>query len=142
MTLERNLPKPLIDERTFCFTALHIDCVPSNTLLIRSCSIQNYSTTNCELLRAATSSLSSPLPAPLRLSNSRDPPCCLLRINTVLQCPRSLTPSFTFPTDFECLCSCFIAPRTRSELLCKLQTRYDVERHKIDDVDTHTSRSC
>ena len=123
-----------------CFTAPRIDCVPSNTLLIRNCSIQNYSTTNCKLLRAATSWLSSPLPAPLHSSNSRDPPCCLLIINRVLQCLRSWTPSFTFPTNFKRLCSCFIAPRTHSELLCRLQTGYDLESHVIDDVDTHTSR--
>ena len=102
--------------------------------------MQNCSTSNCELLRAAKSWLSSPLPAPLHSSNSRDPPCRLLRVNRDLQCLRSWTPSFTLPTNFKRLCSCFIAPRTHSEFLCRLQTGYDLESHVIDDVDTHTSR--
>ena len=122
------------------FKSPRIDCVPSNTLLIRSCSMQNCSPSNCELLRAAKSWLSSPLPAPLHSSYSRDPPCRLLRIKKYLQCLRSWTPSFTFPTNFERLRLCFIAPRTQSELLCRLQTGYDLESHVIDDVDTHTSR--
>ena len=107
---------------------------------MRSCSIQNCSTTNCELLRAATSWLSSPLPAPLHSSNSRDPPCRLLRIKRDLQCLRSWTPSFTFPLNFARLRSCVIAPRTHSEFFCRLPTGYDLESHVIDDVDTHTSR--
>ena len=108
--------------------------------MIRSCSIQNCSTTICELLRAARSWLSSPRPAPLHSSKSRDPPCRLLRINRDLQCLRSWTLSFTFPANFERLRLCFIAPRTHSELFCKLPTRYDLKNHVIDDVDTHTSR--
>ena len=102
--------------------------------------MQNCSTSNCELLRAAKSWLSSPLAAPLHSSNYRDPPCRFLRIKIDLQWLRSWTPSFTFPTNLERLRSCFIAPRTHSEPFCRLPTGYDLESHVIDDVDTHTSR--
>ena len=60
-------------------------CRKPYTLVIRSCSIQNCSTTICELLRAAKSWLSSPRPAPSHSSKSRDSPCRLLRVNRNLQ---------------------------------------------------------
>ena len=92
--------------------------------------MQNCSTSNCELLRAAKSWLSSPLPAPLHSSNSRDPTCRLLRVNRDLQCLRSWTPSFTFPLNFERLRSCFIAPRTHSEFICRLRLGKPCDRRR------------
>ena len=95
ITLEPNLLKPLKDPRAF-LKGTNCDGVPINALLIGRYSAQMYSTTNCELLNAATLLLGSPLSALLHSSSSRDLPCCLLRISKVLWAFWSLTASFGF----------------------------------------------
>ena len=95
ITLETNLLKPLKYPRAF-LKGTNCDGVPINAVLIWRYSTQMYSTTNCELLNAATLLLGSLLSSLLQSCSSRDLPCCLLRITKVLCVFWSLTAYFGF----------------------------------------------